>query len=97
MDFSDFYDIAEYGNKRWKGAYSPREVALNASDYYSDYQSCKDSQKLTPLLKELAKRLADDGSEKARYFLFMLVSSLNLIDENFTDYLKTDEWLDEFL
>ena len=26
MEFSDFYDIAEYGNKHWKGAYSQKEV-----------------------------------------------------------------------
>lgn len=78
MEFSDFYDIAEYGNKHWKGAYSQKEVKQNAYDYYTDF-------------------LADDGSDEAKYWLFMIASSLNLINITFADCLKTDEWLKNFL
>lgn len=97
MEFSDFYDIAEYGNKHWKGAYSQKEVKQNAYDYYTDFLACMDEGELTPVIKELARLLADDGSDEAKYWLFMIASSLNLINITFADCLKTDEWLKNFL
>lgn len=96
MEFSDFYDIAEYGNKHWKGAYSQKEVKQNAYDYYTDFLACMDEGELTPVIKELARLLADDGSNEAKYWLFMIASSLNLINITFADCLKTDEWLKKF-
>ena len=97
MEFLDFYNIAEYGNKQWKGAYSQKEVEQNAYDYYTDFLACLDEGQLTPVIKELARLLADDGSDEAKYWLFMIACSLNLIDDDFTNYLETDEWLDKFL
>lgn len=45
----------------------------------------------------MARLLADDGSDEAKYWLFMIASSLNLINITFADCLKTDEWLKNFL
>ena len=97
MEFSEFYSIAEYGNKHWKGSYSQKEVNQNAYDYYTDFLACLNEEELTPVIKELARLLADDGSNEAKYWLFMIVSSLNLINITFDVCLKTDEWLKNFL
>ena len=31
MDYLDFYLIAEHGNENWKGNFTPREIANNAT------------------------------------------------------------------
>ena len=37
MEYSDFYDIAEYGNENWKGCFTLKEIACNAYDYKAEY------------------------------------------------------------
>ena len=37
LEYTDFYDIAEYGNEHWKGSFTPREIACNAYEYKAEY------------------------------------------------------------
>ena len=60
LEYSDFYDIAEYGNERWKGNFSPREIACNAYDYLCEYQVSKIKGKPTHTMIELCKLICED-------------------------------------
>ena len=37
MEYTDFYDIAEYANENWKGNFTPKEIACYTYDYYADF------------------------------------------------------------
>ena len=37
MEYSDFYDIAEYGNENWKGCFTLKKIDCNAYDYKAEY------------------------------------------------------------
>lgn len=63
MEYADFYDIALYGNENWKGSYSPKEVACNAYDYYSDFKISKREGAATDLIQRVLLLLLEDGSE----------------------------------
>ena len=60
LDYSTFYDIAEYGNKAWRGYFTPKEVAVNAYEYLYAYEESKASGEPTETIKELARLLALD-------------------------------------
>ena len=60
MDYSDFYDIAEYGNEHWKGSFTPREIACNAYDYKVEYDYSKEHNKPTHTMIELCKLICED-------------------------------------
>lgn len=97
MEYNDFYLIAEYGNENWKGCFSPREIANNAYDYLCEFQVSKKNEEPTETIKELAKLLAEDGSDDCKCWLREIAEELNLIDMDWQDYLETDEWLKEFV
>ena len=97
LSYSDFYDIAEYGNENWKGSFTPKEIACNAYDYVCEFEASKTNGEPTHTIEELAKLLVEDGSEEAREWLYQIASELNLIDMDYQDYLETDEWLKEFM
>lgn len=97
LDYSFFYDIANYGNENWKGSYTPKEVAYNAYDYLCAFEESKESKEPTHTIKELCKLLAEDGSGKAKDWLYEIAMKLGLIDMDWQDYLDTDEWLKEFM
>lgn len=67
LEYEDFYDIAAYGNENWKGGYTPKEVAQNAYDYYSDFMSAKQNGFIPKgnITYRLIMLLVDDGSEYA--------------------------------
>lgn len=74
MEYADFYDIAEYGNKHWKGKFSPKEIACNAYDYLLEFETSNKQGKPTFCIKELCKLLIEDiknssESEEACEFL----------------------------
>lgn len=79
LEYVDFYDIAEYGNKNWKGSYTPKEVAENAYDYYSDFQSakCKGSLSKDNTVFQILMRLVDDGSEEALDWANKILNEIN--------------------
>lgn len=69
MEYSNFYDLAKYGNENWKGAYSEKDVACNAYDYKLEFDESKKVGKPTHIISELMKLLDEDGSEEAMWFL----------------------------
>ena len=60
MRYADFYDIAEYGNKNWKGSFTPREIACNAYDYKVEYDYSIKQGKPTRTMIELCKLIYED-------------------------------------
>ena len=96
MTYGDFYDIAEYGNANWKGNFTPKEIACCAYDSLVEFEVSKAKEKVMPVIQELCKLLAEDGSEKAKDLLYQIADELGLIDIDYQDYLETDEWLEKF-
>ena len=93
MTYEDFYDIAEYGNTNWDGSYTQREVACNAYNYLIEFEASKAKEKVLPIIQELWKLLAEDGSEECKEWLYRMADELGLIDIDCQDYLDTGEWL----
>ena len=69
LEFEDFYDIAEYGNKNWKGSFTPKEVAQNAYDYMLEYEDSCSRGKATSTIEDLYQLLVDDGSDAVEYWI----------------------------
>ena len=90
LEYSDFYDIATYGNQMWKGSFTQKEVACNAYDYYADFQWSKENDMVARTIQGLAKLLAEDGSEECKDWLYRMATGLGLIDMDFMDYMETD-------
>lgn len=97
IEYSDFYDIAEYGNEHWRGKFTPKEIACNAYDYLCDFEWSKRNDVVALTIRELTKLLAQDGTEEAKHWLYQIADELGLIDMDCGDYLETDEWLKEFM
>lgn len=64
MEFSDFYDIAVYGNEAWKGSFTPKEVACNAYDYLCEFKYSVRDGRPNHTMRELIRLLKEDGSEE---------------------------------
>ena len=60
LEYTDFYDIAEYGNENWKGSFTPREIACNAYDYKAEYDYSIKQGKPTRTIIELCKLICED-------------------------------------
>ena len=90
MNYESFYDIAEHLNGINRNTFSAREVACNAHIYYSDFQWSKENGKVAHI-QELAKLLAEDGSDECKDWLYEMAKELGLIDMNFMDYMESDE------
>ena len=60
MKYSDFYEIATYGNKNWKGSFTPKEVACNAYDYKVEYDYSINQNNPTHAMIELCKLICED-------------------------------------
>lgn len=96
MTYEDFYDIAEYGNENWNGSYTQKEIACYAYDYLVEFETSKAKEKVMPIIQELCKLLAEDGSEECEDWLYRMADELELIDMDYQDYLETDKWLENF-
>ena len=90
MEYRNFYDIAVYGNKMWKGSFDAREIAENAHIYCVDFQWSKENDKVAHNIKELAKLLVEDGSEECKDWLYEMAKELGLLDMDYMDYMETD-------
>ena len=73
LEYGDFYDIAAYGNENWKGGYTPKEVAQNAYDYYSDFKASKENGIVMHSISKLIELLAEDESEDANHISDIVV------------------------
>lgn len=60
LNYSDFYDIAVYGNENWKGSFTPKEIAQNAHDYMAEYEFSINRKEATHTIKVLYDNLNDD-------------------------------------
>lgn len=76
MDYADFYDIAEYGNKNWKGCFTSREIAMNAYDYLCEFKYSKRDGIITKSLRELINLLREDGSEECMHWADRISSNI---------------------
>lgn len=90
LEYRNFYDIAEYMNGINRNVFSAREVACNAHVYYADFQWSKENEELAHTIKELAKLLAEDGSDECKDWLYDIAKELDLLDMDFLDYMETD-------
>lgn len=90
MEYRDFYDIAEYLNGINRNVFTARETACNAHIYYADFQWSKENEEVAHNIKELAKLLAEDGSEECKDWLYEMARELDLLDMDFMDYAETD-------
>lgn len=103
LEYSDFYDIAEYGNEAWKGSFTKKEIACNAYNYFADFEWSKENGEIAHSIMELCKLLADDvremgdnvGSEVLAW-LYQITDELELFDMDTMDYEDTDEALIEY-
>lgn len=85
MSYSDFYDIAEYGNANWKGKFTPKEIAENAYRYYADFLWSVENKTVSETIKTLCKNLAEDArempdSEEPKRWLNQMAEALGLDD-----------------
>ena len=98
IDFRFFYDIALYGSENWKGNFTPREIACNAYTYLCEFQTSKETEEPTQIIKSLYELLVEDGSEECLDWAYEIASELGLIDMDYLDYMETDtEIIKKFL
>jgi hypothetical protein len=90
MRYDDFYDIALYLNEINRDTFTPKEIACNAYIYYADFQWSKENNEVAYNIQELAKLLAEDGTEEAKDWLYEMAKELELFDMDYLDYLETD-------
>lgn len=80
LDYSFFYDIAEYGNANWKGNFSPKEIACYAYDYLVEFEEskAKGGYYISSTIQELLRLLDEDGSEECCFWASEIRSELRL-------------------
>ena len=93
MNYSNFYDIAEYLNGLNRNIFSHREIAENAHIYTCDFEWSKANNDVAHNIKELCKLLIEDGEEQSLEWVYDIARELNLIDMNFMDYIETDKYI----
>ena len=81
MEYSDFYDIAEYGNENWKGCFTLKEIACNAYDYKAEYDYSIKQGKPTHTMIELCKLICEDMGKEIENIL--TVEKMNQILSDF--------------
>ena len=96
MEYSDFYDIAEYGNEHWKGNFTPKEIACNAYDYMRDFEWSKNNYAkhkiiVGSIFDIMFSLILDEmnGSEEAKYWLKQIADEIGVNPRKyFADILK---------
>ena len=78
LDYGFFYDVAEYGNKNWKGNFSPKEVAQFAHDYFTEFENSKATSKVSSDIQSLLECLNEDGSEECKSWASKIRKELNI-------------------
>lgn len=77
MDYSDFYDVAVYGNSMWKGGYTQKEISCNAYNYLCEFNVSNKKGNPTNFMQELCKLLIGDETEEAKDFLMEIMLTSN--------------------
>lgn len=80
LDYSFFYDIAEYGNKNWKGKFTPKEIACYAYDYLVEFEEskAKGSYHVSSTIQELLRLLDEDNTEETKNWANRIREELGL-------------------
>lgn len=79
MDFGFWYDVAVYCNANWKGGFTPKEIAENAFEYWCEWKTTLDSDKVTANIDDLMHQLHEDycnGNKEPLEFLETIVREL---------------------
>lgn len=64
MTYEQFYDIAEKGNKLWRGKFSSKEIAQNAYDYKAEYILSMSQGRPTSTMVNLCFQICEDMNFK---------------------------------
>ena len=91
MDYSDFYDIAEYGNDNWKGSFTKKELACNAYDYYAEYEQSVKHGRPTHTIAELYSLLKADDNDDTEYWLRSLEAKIDFSGINESSTILRDK------
>lgn len=78
-NYEFWYDVATYDNTNWKGNFTPKEIAMNAFEYWCEWKATLDSDKVTANLDTLMQQLHEDycnGSVEAIKLLEAIVDEL---------------------
>lgn len=79
MTYGDFYDIAEYGNKNWKGGFTEKEVAENSYEYLCEFKESTERRVPTQAIQNLLELLDEDGTEESLHYANMIRYELGLL------------------
>lgn len=60
LDYRDFYRIADYANKQWKGGFAPIDIAENAYAYLCEFQASEAKGEPNNTIKTLLTNLDED-------------------------------------
>lgn len=93
-DYNTFYDLAEYGNKMWRGSFTPKEVANNAYEYFCEYSTSIYKGEATHTMSELYNLLVEDGSEDVEEWLELLERIPGLKKEKITKEMAKEFYRD---
>lgn len=80
--YSDFYDIAQYGNENWKGNYTQKEIACNAYNYLCEFQYSQMKKFPTSTIQELLRLLDEDHTEECDHWANTIREELKLCKTN---------------
>ena len=97
MEYSNFYDIAVYGNENWRGKFTEKEIACNAYDYLAEFQKSNETGKATVNMQELINTLNEDahsGSKRAAEFIEIILENakFSYATEEVRKYRKFKSW-----
>ena len=84
MDYSFWYDVAEYCNDNWKGGFNPKEISEGAYEYLCEWEFTERVGVATSTIETLMEQLHEDlvnGNEKAEEFLDEMKYQLRKIKE----------------
>ena len=76
MTYIEFYNIAEYGSKNWKGNFSPREIACNANSLWEDFLWSKSERIVSRTIVSLVKNLKEDDTEQTKEWISQIKEEL---------------------
>lgn len=97
MKYEDFYDIAVYANKNWRGKFSQKEIACNAYENLVEYQKSNNSGEATANMQSLINALTEDaqnGSKEAEAFLQKIKDSEKVKDGLHQDVAEcNNDWI----
>lgn len=85
MKYEDFYDIAVYANKNWRGKFTQKEIACNAYENLVEFQKSNNSGEATANMQALINALTEDaqnGSKEAEEFLQKLQGNASIVKPN---------------